>query len=129
MDKLRHLAERIVSVLRKEGHDALFAGGCVRDMVMNAEPDDYDIATSAVPDDVVKLFKRTLEVGARFGVVVVLLDDHQFEVATFRTESSYSDGRHPDTVEFSTPEEDVKRRDFTINGLLYDPVRKKIIDG
>ncbi len=128
MKKLRRCAEKIVKVLRDSGHEAYFAGGCVRDMVMKVEPDDYDIATSAVPEEVIRLFRKTLKVGARFGVVIVLLDGHQFEVATFRTESSYSDGRRPDSVQFSTPEEDVTRRDFTINGLLYDPSKKEVLD-
>ena len=128
MTRLRKHAEKIVRILSSAGHEAYFAGGCVRDMVMNVEPDDYDIATSALPDQVTKLFRKTLEVGARFGVVIVLIEGRQFEVATFRTESSYSDGRRPDSVEFSTPEKDVKRRDFTINGLLYDPSTKKVLD-
>lgn len=128
MKRIRKNAEKIIKILHDAGHEAYFAGGCVRDMEMGVEPQDYDIATSALPDKVIKLFPKTLEVGAKFGVVVVILEGHQFEVATFRTDSSYSDGRRPDSVIFSTPEEDVKRRDFTINGLLYDPFEKKILD-
>lgn len=128
MKRIRKNAEKIVEKLRKAGHIAYFAGGCVRDMEMGIEPKDYDIATSALPDNVISLFSKTLEVGAKFGVVVVILEGHKFEVATFRTDTSYSDGRRPDSVIFSSPEEDVKRRDFTINGLLYDPFEKKILD-
>ncbi|MEK7806056.1 MAG: CCA tRNA nucleotidyltransferase, partial [Planctomycetota bacterium] len=90
--------------------------------------EDYDIATSALPEDIMKLFERTIPVGVQFGVVIVIKEGHNFEVATFRTEGSYSDGRHPDYVAFSTPEADVKRRDFTINGLLYDPLKNEILD-
>src|SRR5213079_2030245 len=102
---------------------ALFAGGCVRDMVRGAQPKDFDVATSATPEQVMALFKRTVPVGAAFGVVRVLgpgADPMQVEVATFRGEGAYSDGRHPDSVTFTNEVEDVKRRDFTINGLLYD---------
>ena len=126
--KVKQNAMEIVKTLQKQGYKAFFAGGCVRDMIMGKESEDYDIATSALPEDIMKLFERTIPVGVQFGVVIVVKDGHNFEVATFRTEGSYSDGRHPDYVAFSTPEDDVKRRDFTINGLLYDPVKNEILD-
>ncbi len=125
---IQQKALEIVKTLQAHGHIALFAGGCVRDMLMGKEPADFDIATSARPHKVIQLFEKTIPVGAQFGVVVVVKNGHNFEVATFRTEGAYRDGRHPDSVAFSTPEEDVKRRDFTINGLLYDPVRDEVLD-
>lgn len=118
----------IVKTLQTHGHKAYFAGGCVRDMIMGNESADYDIATSALPQEVLRLFDKTIPVGAQFGVVIVVKNGHNFEVATFRKEGSYSDGRHPDYVAFTTPEDDVKRRDFTINGLLYDPVNDEVLD-
>ena len=125
---IKQTAIEIVKTLEKHGYKAFFAGGCVRDMIMGKGSEDYDIATSALPEDIMKLFERTIPVGVQFGVVIVVKDGHNFEVATFRTEGSYSDGRHPDYVAFSTPEADVKRRDFTINGLLYDPLKNEILD-
>lgn len=125
---IKQTAIEIVKTLQKHGYKAFFAGGCVRDMIMGKESEDYDIATSALPQDIINLFEKTIPVGVQFGVVIVVKDGHSFEVATFRTEGSYSDGRHPDYVAFSTPEDDVKRRDFTINGLLYDPVKNEILD-
>ncbi len=125
---IKQTAIEIVKTLQKHGYKAFFAGGCVRDMIMGKESEDYDIATSALPQDIINLFEKTIPVGVQFGVVIVVKDGHNFEVATFRTEGSYSDGRHPDYVAFSTPEADVKRRDFTINGLLYDPVKNEILD-
>uniref|UniRef100_UPI004024CF0B CCA tRNA nucleotidyltransferase n=1 Tax=Candidatus Wunengus sp. YC65 TaxID=3367701 RepID=UPI004024CF0B len=125
---IKQTAIEIVKTLQKHGYKAFFAGGCVRDMIMGKESEDYDIATSALPEDIMKLFERTIPVGVQFGVVIVVKEGHNFEVATFRTEGSYTDGRHPDYVAFSTPEDDVKRRDFTINGLLYDPVKNEILD-
>src|SRR5574341_2191217 len=121
-------ALHIVQKLRDSGYEALFAGGCVRDMVMGKEPHDFDIATSARPEEVMKLFSRTVPVGAQFGVVLVLFDDHQFEVATFRSDAGYADGRRPTEVKFTSSKEDVLRRDFTVNGLLYDPMTEKVID-
>ncbi len=121
-------AIEIVKTLQEHGYKAFFAGGCVRDMIMGRKSDDYDIATNALPGDITGLFVKTIPVGVQYGVVIVVKNGHNFEVATFRTEGSYSDGRHPDYVAFSTPEDDVKRRDFTINGLLYDPVRDEILD-
>ncbi|MFA5424714.1 MAG: CCA tRNA nucleotidyltransferase [Phycisphaerae bacterium] len=124
----RQTAEKIVRQLRAEGFEALLAGGCVRDMLLRRRANDYDVATSAKPGDIMRLFRRTLKVGAKFGVVIVLLGDEQVEVATFRTEGGYADGRHPERVEFSTAEEDATRRDFTINGMFYDPIKRQVID-
>ena len=118
----------IVEKLRAEGFEALLAGGCVRDMLLARQAKDYDVATIARPEVVSKLFRRTLEVGAKFGVIIVLLDDQQVEVATFRTESGYIDGRHPSEVQFTTAREDASRRDFTINAMFYDPLEEKVID-
>ncbi len=129
----RKFALSIVERLRAAGHTALWAGGCVRDLLMGNEPSDYDVATSATPEQVRELFghRRTLPVGISFGVVIVLGKpelDQQVEVATFRTDAAYSDGRHPDAVIFSTPQEDAQRRDFTINGLFFDPIAESVID-
>lgn len=121
-------AYSIADKLRKDGHIAYFAGGCVRDFLMNKEPEDIDIATSAHPDRVEALFPRTIPVGKQFGVILVLDGEKTFEVATFRTEGGYVDGRHPGHIAFSVPEEDARRRDFTVNGLFYDPFEKKILD-
>ena len=121
-------AKRLVERLRATGHEAFFAGGCVRDMLLGKEAHDIDIATSATPDEVQKLFPRTVAVGAQFGVIVVLEDDFEFQVATFRSDGAYKDGRHPESVSFTTAEGDAKRRDFTVNGLFYDPLDKRIID-
>ena len=124
----RELAIHIIRRLGKSGHQALLAGGCVRDMLLKRPAKDYDVATSASPDEVTKLFKRTVEVGAKFGVIMVLDGDQQVEVATFRTESGYCDGRHPGKVAFTVAEEDAKRRDFTVNGMFYDPCQREVID-
>src|SRR4029079_6138929 len=102
--------------------------GCVRDMVMGIEPADYDIATAAHPEQVMRIFPRTEPVGARFGVVLVIHRGHPFEVATFRSDEAYVDGRRPTSVIFTDVKQDVLRRDFTINGLLFDPLSKEIID-
>ena len=127
-------AIEIVRKLRAAGYEALMAGGCVRDMLLGREPKDYDVATTARPEQVRTLFGqgRTLAVGASFGVIVVLpprgSDAGQVEVATFRTEGPYLDGRRPESVAFCTPEEDAKRRDFTINGMFYDPIEARVLD-
>jgi tRNA nucleotidyltransferase/poly(A) polymerase len=118
----------IVRRLRNYGFEALLAGGCVRDMLLGRPASDYDVATSALPEDVIRLFKHTLKVGAKFGVVIVLMRDIQVEVATFRTESGYADGRHPAAVEFTGAAEDAGRRDFTINGMFYDPIDNRVVD-
>jgi poly(A) polymerase len=129
MDRKRQAAVEIVQRLRAEGFQAYLVGGCVRDLVMGREPKDYDISTDATPDQVVKLFPDSLTVGAQFGVVVVPREAGNIEVATFRSDGRYTDGRHPDEVRYArTPEEDVRRRDFTLNGLLYDPVREQVLD-
>ncbi len=124
----RNAALKIVRTLQRAGFEAFFAGGCVRDMLLNKRPKDYDVATNAEPEKVCSLFKRHRKVGSKFGVVMVLLDRAQVEVATFRTESSYSDNRRPDNVEFTNAEKDAQRRDFTINGMFYDPIKKNVID-
>ena len=118
----------IVHTLQIKGFEAVFAGGAVRDMLMNIEPHDYDIATSATPDQVKDIFLHTIPVGESFGVIIVMLYEEQFEVATFRTDSKDSDGRRPDSVEFSSMEEDAKRRDLTINGLFYNPIIEQYYD-
>jgi poly(A) polymerase len=125
---MEETARSVAARLREDGHIAYFAGGCVRDMVRGLDPKDYDIATDARPDVVQRLFPRTYAVGAHFGVIVVLENDFQFEVATFRSDEAYIDGRHPTAVHFSSPEEDARRRDFTINGMFYDPVAEEEID-
>jgi tRNA nucleotidyltransferase/poly(A) polymerase len=124
----REAAIKIIKRLRKADYQALLAGGCVRDMLLNRPAKDYDVATDAKPDEVAKLFERTLKVGAKFGVVMVITNGMQTEVATFRTESGYADGRHPERVAFCSPQEDASRRDFTINGMFYDPIDRKVID-
>jgi putative nucleotidyltransferase with HDIG domain len=133
----RERAENIVERLRREGYEAWFAGGCVRDLLLGRAPEDFDVATSAHPEVVLEMFPKTFAVGAHFGVVLVA-DEHEdedggeksgarefvTEVATFRNDGAYTDGRHPDSVRFSeSAEEDVKRRDFTINGMLLDPLK------
>lgn len=121
-------ALEIARRLRDAGYQALFAGGCVRDRLLGREPKDYDIATNATPAQVLKCFPKGNEVGAHFGVILVKHQGHMVEIATFRTDGSYSDGRRPDHVVFSTAQEDAQRRDFTINGLFEDPVSGEIID-
>ncbi len=124
----KQVAIRIVKHLSEKGFEAYLAGGCVRDMLLGKTAKDYDVATNAQPKDVVKLFKRTLQIGAKFGVVIVLMEGQQVEVATFRSETGYADGRHPGKVEFTGAKEDASRRDFTINGMFYDPLNDKVID-
>lgn len=124
----RQAAESVIKALLEAGHVALLAGGCVRDMLLSRVPKDYDVVTDALPDRVVELFKRTEQVGAKFGVVLVRLHGHQIEVATFRADGTYTDGRHPDAVVFGNEIDDAKRRDFTINGMFYDTAGKRIID-
>ena len=125
----RELAANICRKLHASGFKAYLVGGCVRDLVLGREPEDYDVATDAHPDRVQELFPSSVDVGARFGVILVVEDGAQVEVATFRSDVGYSDGRHPDRVEYSTsPEEDVRRRDFTINGLMQDMETQEILD-
>src|SRR5256885_5372929 len=121
-------ARAIARRLRSAGHVAYFAGGCVRDLLRGEVPKDFDVATDARPEVVQKLFPRTHAVGAHFGVIVGLENDFQFEVATFRSDGSYLDGRHPVEVRFATAEEDAARRDFTINGMFFDPEKDEVID-
>ncbi len=139
---MRDFAISIVRTLRERGHAAYLAGGCVRDLLLGREPADYDVATSATPDEVMQIFPETYAVGAQFGVVLVpdpnppqtataVKSYHagMIEVATFRSDVSYSDGRHPDAVRYTkSPEEDVQRRDFTINGMMLDPMTNQVLD-
>jgi len=140
---LQSLATSIVRTLRERGYQAYLVGGCVRDLLLGREPADYDVATDATPQEVIEIFPQTFAVGAQFGVVLVPLPKAEsgesavgfgekvpvVEVATFRSDVSYSDGRHPDEVRFSNdPQEDVGRRDFTINGLLLDPLTNEVLD-
>lgn len=121
-------AHGIVRKLRAAGHVAYYAGGSVRDLLRGGVPKDIDVATAARPDDVQKMFPRTYAVGAHFGVIVVLENGFQFEVATFRSDGTYLDGRRPSEVHFATAEEDAARRDFTINGMFFDPEANEVID-
>ena len=122
------LARSIAKTLKDKGFTAYFAGGCVRDHLMGRRPQDFDIATTAKPEEVEKIFRRTIPVGKQFGVMIVVEEEIPFEVATFRCEGGYQDGRHPTQVSFTQPEEDAKRRDFTVNGMFYDPSLEKVID-
>ncbi|MDZ4164392.1 MAG: HD domain-containing protein [Smithellaceae bacterium] len=121
-------AKSLVARLIEAGHEAYLVGGCVRDLLRQVEPEDYDIATSARPEEVQKLFPRTAPIGASFGVILVLEDGRGYEVATFRSDLAYQDGRRPSEVRYATAREDVLRRDFTINGLLLDPTTGEITD-
>src|SRR5436309_2350774 len=122
------VAASIVQRLQRHGFVAYFAGGCIRDALRGIPPKDIDIATNASPEKVQELFSRTIPVGVQFGVVRVLESNMEFEIATFRSDGIYFDGRHPESVRFSTPEEDAVRRDFTINGMFYDPFTQTVID-
>jgi poly(A) polymerase len=129
----REFAIAVVRRLREQGHQALWAGGCVRDELLGIKPHDYDVATDALPDEVRRHFRRTIAVGASFGVVEVLgprtsAGALKIQVATFRADGVYSDGRHPDAVRFSSDREDAERRDFTINGMFFDPLENRLID-
>lgn len=121
-------AIEIIRTLQQHDFQALLAGGCVRDMLLGQAAKDYDVATDAQPADVMRLFHRTLKVGAKFGVVIVLIRRQQVEVATFRSEAGYEDGRHPTEVRFTSAAEDASRRDFTINGMFYDPLNDRVLD-
>jgi putative nucleotidyltransferase with HDIG domain len=123
------LARRIAGALRASGHQAFYVGGCVRDILLGQQPKDYDIATDATPDRLLQLFPHSRRVGAHFGVVLVVEDGAQVEVATFRSDHAYTDGRHPGSVVFeSNPREDVIRRDFTINALMMVPETGEVLD-
>lgn len=127
----REFALDVVKRLRAAGHEALWAGGCVRDQLLGRPPKDYDVATSALPDEVRELFgrRRTLAIGAAFGVITVRGGElTPIEVATFRTDGEYHDGRRPESVAFTTAEHDAQRRDFTINGLFFDPIAETVVD-
>ena len=128
----REFALEIAKKLRAAGFESLWAGGCVRDQLLGVTPKDYDVATNATPDQIRDLFgrRRTLAIGAAFGVVTVLgpRDAGQIDVATFRSDAAYTDGRHPDSVQFTTAEHDAERRDFTINGLFFDPIAEQVVD-
>ena len=125
---MRNTSIDIVKTLNDAGHTAYWAGGCVRDLLLGRHPKYYDIATSASPDEIEDLFEKTFAIGKSFGVISVLENGHTFEIATFRNDSGYSDGRRPDAVTFSHPAEDALRRDFTINGLFFDPVHEEVHD-
>src|SRR5258708_4781346 len=125
---LPETAVPIVRRLQKAGHKAFWVGGCVRDFLLGRDPVDYDVATSALPDAIEKLFERTIAVGRKFGVMVVVEGGVQFQVATFRAEADYTDGRHPEHVTFGDARADALRRDFTVNGLFYDPVAERSHD-
>ncbi|MEK7672265.1 MAG: CCA tRNA nucleotidyltransferase [Patescibacteria group bacterium] len=118
----------IIEILKKAGHEAYWAGGCVRDMLIGVEPKDFDIVTSAKPEEIENLLEHTIPIGKQFGVILAIKNNHHFEIATFRSDGGYSDGRRPDAVEFKTAKEDALRRDFTINGMFYDPTKDEIID-
>jgi poly(A) polymerase len=126
----KEYATQIVRTLRGAGYQAYLVGGCVRDLLLGREPADYDVATDATPDEVMRIFPETYAVGAQFGVVLVPdVARNTVEVATFRSDIGYSDGRHPDQVRFAkSAREDVERRDFTINGLLLDPIKDEVLD-
>jgi len=119
---------KIIEKLREAGHQAYWAGGCVRDMLLGMEPKDFDIATSAKPEEIEQILDKTIPVGKQFGVIIAIENGHHFEIATFRSDSGYSDGRRPDAIYFSSALEDAKRRDFTINSMFYDPIKDEVID-
>src|SRR5580704_9257857 len=121
-------AKKKVERLQAAGFAAFWVGGCVRDFLLGREPEDFDIATDAKPAQVEKLFPKTIPVGKKFGVIIVVDHGQQFQVATFRAEAEYRDGRRPGKVVFANAEADASRRDFTVNGLFYDPATKKIHD-
>ena len=124
----RPYATQVVKRLVEAGHTTYFAGGWVRDFLMGARSDDIDIATSATVEQIQELFPKTIPVGVAFGIVIVVQEGHQFEVATFRKDRGYTDGRRPTGIDPATPEEDAQRRDFTINGMFYDPLNERLID-
>jgi poly(A) polymerase len=124
----RDHAKAIVARLQAAGFAAFWVGGCVRDFLLGRAAQDFDIATDAKPEQVEKLFRKTIPVGRKFGVIIVVEGDEQFQVATFRAEADYQDGRRPEKIEFANAEADAVRRDFTVNGLFYDPITEKIHD-
>ena len=126
--QLRATAQTLVARLQQQGHETYWAGGCVRDQLLGQTPCDYDIATSATPDQVLKIFPKANAVGKSFGVVIVNAGNFLFEIAAFREDLGYSDGRHPDAIVFTTAAEDARRRDFTINAMFWDPVSETLYD-
>src|SRR6185437_5720237 len=126
--EMYEVATHIVKRLVEAGHLAYFAGGWVRDFLLNHPSDDIDIATSASVEEIQALFPKTIPVGIAFGIVIVVEKGHQFEVATFRKDRGYVDGRRPTGIDPASPEEDAQRRDFTLNGMFYDPLQKKVLD-
>ena len=118
----------IIKRLRQEGYESYLAGGCVRDMLLGKSPQDYDITTNAKPDDIARIFPKTIPVGAQFGVMLVIIEGQPFEVASFRYDGPYLDGRRPAQVRYGSLQEDIVRRDFTINGMVYDPIADRVID-
>src|SRR5437879_4356427 len=125
----RETANSICDTLRRSGYQGLLVGGCVRDLLLGREPADYDVTTDATPGQVMALFPESIAVGAQFGVILIPREGLKVEVATFRSDVGYSDGRHPDSVVYSkTPQEDVQRRDFTINGLLMRHDSGEVLD-
>ena len=127
-DSPKTFAKKIVAELQRSGFAAFWVGGCVRDFLLGREPQDFDIATDARPEQVEKLFHKTIPIGKKFGVIIVVEGGQQFQVATFRAEADYQDGRRPEKIVFANAEADALRRDFTVNGLFYDPLTKKIHD-
>ena len=127
-DSPKAVAKKNVAELQRAGFAAFLVGGCVRDFLLGREPQDFDIATDAKPEQVEKLFRKTIPVGKKFGVIIVVENGIQFQVATFRAEADYQDGRRPEKIEFANAEADALRRDFTVNGLFYDPLTEKIHD-
>ena len=119
---------QLVQTLKDRGFTAYWAGGCVRDMLLNVHPKDFDIVTNATPEEIEEIFEKTYPIGKEFGVILVHENNFTFEIATFRSDSGYSDGRRPDYVTFTDPIDDAKRRDFTINALFYDPIEDKVLD-
>jgi poly(A) polymerase len=126
--QLRERATELVKRLKEAGFSAFWVGGCVRDFLLGRDPGDYDIATSALPGEIERVFPNTIPVGRKFGVVVAVEGGHQFQIATFRSDADYQDGRHPGRVSFSDARADALRRDFTVNGLFYDPLGRQLHD-
>lgn len=119
---------QIIEILKKAGHEAYWAGGCVRDMLLGIQPKDFDIVTSAKPDEIEQILEHTIPIGKKFGVILAIKNGHNFEIATFRSDAGYSDGRRPDAVQFTNAKEDALRRDFTINGMFFDPTADAVMD-
>ena len=125
---MKQIAIKIIQILQSKGFKTYFAGGCVRDMLRSEIAKDFDIATEAKPEDIEKIFDKVIPIGKEFGVVLVNIEDSMFEIATFRKEGEYKDGRRPSEISFCSAQEDAMRRDFTINGMFYDPITDEILD-